>query len=103
MNIVYGKLEDLNVTLAKLEHKEFHVVSITPDPKGYRYSSAYVNINDSRIDKEEVKAYAGMNDDFDAEEFAAACVEYYGERFWGGFVKIISKEDAIEKLELCAA
>lgn len=98
MNLIYGNADELDITLVALEYKKFHVISIKPYKDGYRYSNCYVDINDKRIDKEEVKAYAGIGDSFDAEEFAAACVDYYGERFWQGSVSQINEDEAKTKI-----
>ena len=99
MELVYGSPEELDVTLVEKLRKEFEVVNIKPNKDGtYKYSQCYVNINSKDIDKEEIETYIGMAEDFDAQEFAAACVEYYGERFWGGGVATLTKEEAAAKL-----
>lgn len=99
MNLVLGSAENLDCVLVEKERKEFHVLSIKPHGDAYRLSNCYVNINSKDIDKDEVAMYAGMAEDFVAEEFAAACVEYYGERFWGGGSYTLTKEEAQEKIK----
>lgn len=96
MNLIYGNYpETLDVSLAEKDYKQFHVVIVKPEKNMYRFSNCFVNINDKRIDKETVATYCGFNeDDFDAEEFAVACVEFYGERFWGGYHEMVEEEEA---------
>lgn len=92
MNLIYGSPEELNVSLAEKDYKQFHVVVIKPEGNLWRFSNCMININDKRIDKDTVATYCGFGeDDFDAEEFAVACLEYYGERFWGGYHEMVDE------------
>lgn len=100
MNLVEGSEKALNVVLVSKEYREFRVTTIKPykDEK-YKLVNCYVDINSKMIDKDTVACFAGMDEIFDAEEFAAACVAYYGENFWGGKAYILTKEEAEEKLK----
>ena len=100
MNIIYENEETLEFKLVEKEKKEFHVVTTAPEGDKIRYCNCRVNINSKDIDKDEVCMFAGMDELFDVEEFACACVEYYGTRFWGGFSKLLTKEEAKEKLSI---
>lgn len=100
MNLIYGNPDELNVSLAEKDYKQFHVVMIVPEHGNYRFSNCMVNINDKRVDKETVSTYVGFGEDvFDPEEFAVACVEYYGERFWGGYHEMIDAEEAKNRIK----
>lgn len=84
----------LEVTLIGKQRKSFRVVKITKEKEDlYKIMSASVNINSSNIDKDEIATAIGMFDEFDAEEFAVACYEYYGNKFWNGSVGYFNAEE----------
>lgn len=95
MNLIYGSPKALNVIMCEKDYRQFHVVSIKPDKNGmYKKASTYVDVNSKLIDKDTIAVYSGMEETYDMEEFAVACVDFYGERFWGGNVGLITKEEA---------
>ena len=93
MKLIYDN-GDLEVTLIKKEKKCFNVVKIVKEKENlYKIMSANININSSNIDKCEIETYIGMENEFDAEEFAIACLDYYGNKFWGGSVGYFNAEE----------
>lgn len=94
----------LEVTLVEKARKCFHIVkTVKEDEDNYKIMSANVNINSDKIDKDEVDTFLYSMDnilgDSDAEEFAAACYEYYGNKFWGGSIGYFNAEETKKFIE----
>ena len=99
MKLIYDD-GDLQVSLIEKKKRCFNVVKITKEAEDkYKMISADININSKNIDRGEIETYAGMDEIFDPEEFAVACLEYYGNKFWGGSVGYFSKEEVEEFLK----
>lgn len=70
----------------------------------YIYGLCYVDITDSRIEKNKVMDYIGMSEEnFEPIQFAIGCIEYYSLEnfglFFNDYTKGYTKEEIIEDME----
>ena len=87
-----------DLTLVEKEKKTFKVITTEQLSKDeFKITQAHINIHSKEVDQDEVAMFANFaEDDFDVFEFAAACLEYYGPRYWKAETAVFNKKE-IEK------